>query len=220
MIMDEHVEETMANAKRDHLPNPFLSLIPLAAILILFNVVGLAIEFSLLIGVLIGFVLLFRFCSSPGKWLETFNKSASNSAVIILNTAMVIGFAGVIKATVSFENLVIWLATLSMPPLVYIAVTVALCAAAAASASGGIGVALTTFQDTYLSMGVAPEVIHRLATVTCGTLDSLPHTGGVCSLLSICHQTHKEAFLHMFVTCTLMPMIASAGIIIWHMILG
>ena len=69
-------------------------------------------------------------------------------------------------------------------------------------------------------MGVAPEVIHRLATVTCGTLDSLPHTGGVCSLLSICHQTHKEAFLHMFVTCTLMPMIASAGIIIWHMILG
>lgn len=46
---------------------------------------------------------------------------------------MVIGFAGVIKATVSFENLVIWLATLSMPPLVYIAVTVALCAAAAAS---------------------------------------------------------------------------------------
>lgn len=218
--MDEHVAETMANAKRNNLPNPILSLIPLVMILVLFNVVGLAIETSLLIGVLSGFVLLFKFCDSPSKWLETFNKSASNSAVIILNTAMVIGFAGVIKVTTSFENLVAWLGTLSMPPLVYVAVTVALCAAAAASASGGIGVALTTFQDTYLSMGIAPEVIHRLATVTCGTLDSLPHTGGVCSLLSICHQTHKEAFLHMFVTCTIMPMIASAGIIIWHTVLG
>lgn len=84
--MDEHVEATMANAKRDNLPNPFLSLIPLAVILILFNAVGLVIEFSLLIGVLSGFVLLFQFCDSPSKWLETFNKSASNSAVIILRS--------------------------------------------------------------------------------------------------------------------------------------
>ena len=219
-VMDKHVTEAMETAKRENLPHPVISILPLVVILIMFNILKQAIEFSLLVGVLVGFAILFRYGGSAQEWLHTFNESASNAAIIILNTAMVIGFAGVIKETSSFGNLVSWLGGLSMPPLVYVALTVALCAAAAASASGGIGVALTTFQETYLSMGVAPEVIHRLATITCGTLDSLPHTGGICSLLQICHQTHKEAYIHMFITCTVLPFVASAGLIIWHMLLG
>lgn len=219
-ILDEHVEETMKKSKSDNLPKPFLSFIPLILILVLFNIVGLDIEVALLIGVLAGFVIFFKKAKSPSDWLDTFNECSKNSVLIISNTAMVIGFAGVIKETSAFDNLIIALGNLSMSPLVYVAVTVSLSAAAAASASGGIGVALTTFGDTYISMGVAPEVIHRISTVACGTLDTLPHTGGQISLLNICHQTHKESYRHMFVTCTLLPMVSVACIIIWHMILG
>lgn len=215
-VVDDHVEAAMKNSQDRQLPNPVMSVLPLLVILFLFNVLHIAIEFSLLAGVMFAVIILFRYGGSLHEWLGVFNKGANNSALVILNTAMVIGFASVIKQTSAFTNLVSWLGSLSMSPLVYVFITVGLCAAAAASASGGIGVALTTFKGTYLSLGVAPEIIHRLSVITCGTLDSLPHTGGIISLLNICQQNHKDAYKHMCVTCCIIPMIAAAALILWH----
>lgn len=79
-----------------------------------------------------------------------------------------------------------------------------------------MGVALEAFKDTYLSLGIAPEIIHRIAVIAGGTFDSLPHTGGQITLLNICRQTHKEAYLHMFVTECVIPMITVAVLILWH----
>lgn len=219
-VEDEHVKEVMDKIQNNNLPNVFLSFIPLILILILFNIIKLEIETSLFFGVITGFLMFIKYGKSGENWLNTFNESSKNSAMIIVNTSVVIGFASVIKETDAFNNLISYLGTLNMNPLIYIAVTVSLSAAAAASASGGIGVALTTFGETYASMGVPSEIVHRISTVACGTLDSLPHTGGQISLLNICHQTHKEAYIHMFITCTVLPMISVLGIIIWHMIFG
>ncbi len=220
-VEDDHTIRVMEEANFDEtqLPNSILSFIPLAVILVMFNALNIAIEVSLLSGILVGLAIFFKRVA-PKKWLEKFNDSAKNSAITILNTSMVIGFAGVIKETASFTSLIVALEGISLPPFAYVGVTGALSAAAAASASGGIGVALTTFGETYLRMGISPEVIHRITTIASGTLDSLPHTGGQITLLNICHQTHNQAYKHMFVTCTLLPIVSVVGLIIWHTILG
>lgn len=215
-VSDAVVEEEMTRGQDKSLPNPVLAFIPLVVIIVLFNVVHLAIEASLLAGVLLGIALLWKYGGNAGDWLQVCNKGANNSATVILNTAMVVGFAGVMKQTEAFSALVSALGSVSMNPMVYVAITSGLCAAAAASASGGMGVALEAFKDTYLSFGLAPEVIHRIAVIAGGTFDSLPHTGGQITLLNICHQTHKEAYFHMFMTECVIPLITVALLILWH----
>lgn len=215
-VTDEYVEAEMSKNVGNELPNAFSALLPLILIIVLFNVFHLAIEIALTVGVLFSIVLLYKYGGNASTWLQVCNKGANNSATVILNTAMVVGFAGVMKQTTAFSSLVSNLGNMSLNPLVYVAITAGLCAAAAASASGGMGVALEAFKDTYLSLGIAPEIIHRIAVISSGTLDSLPHTGGQITLLNICHQTHKEAYIHMFVTECIIPTIVVIGLIIWH----
>jgi len=215
-VTDEYVEAEMNKSIDKAMPNPFISLLPLIVIIVLFNVVHLAVEIALTVGVLSGIVLLYRYGGNASAWLQVCNKGANNSATVILNTAMVVGFAGVMKTTTAFSTLVSNLGNMSMSPLVYVAITSALCAAAAASASGGMGVALEAFKETYLSFGISPEIIHRIAVIAGGTFDSLPHTGGQITLLNICRQSHKDAYLHMFVTECIIPLIVVTALIIWH----
>ena len=215
-IADEVTEKEMEQDPDEKIPSALMALLPLLVIVVLFNVIRLPIEVSLLSGILVAMVTMWKYGKSPAKWLEVCNKGANNSAIVILNTAMVVGFAGVIKDTAAFKELVQSLGSLHMNPLVYVAVTSGLCAAAAASASGGMGVALEAFKDSYLALGVSPEVIHRIACIASGTFDSLPHTGGQVTLLNICHQTHKEAYIHMFVTECIIPSIVVAMLIVWH----
>ena len=215
-VSDSHVEEEMNRNDGKAMPHPLLALLPLCIILGLFNVFRIAIEISLLVGVLSGIALMYRYGGDREAWLSVGNKGAVNSAVVILNTAMVVGFAGVIRQTDAFSLLVDSLGGFNLPPLIFVFVTVAVCAGAAASASGGMGVALEAFSKIYLSLGISPEIIHRVAVISVGTLDSLPHAGGQITLLNICRLTHKEAYSHMFVTQCVIPIIAVVALIIWH----
>ncbi|WP_101877665.1 GntP family permease [Lachnoclostridium edouardi] len=217
-IMDDVVKEEMEEKPEGKLPKVWLALLPMAVILVLYNVIGISIEFALLAGVLVAFITMYSYGGGSEQWLKTFNKGAGNTTGVILNVSLVVGFAGVMKQTEMFQMMVDSIGSLSIPPLVFVAVTTAACSAASASSSGGMGVAMATFSGTYLSMGINPEIIHRVAVVAASTLDTLPHTGGQITLLQICHQTHKDSFSHIFVTQAIIPTICLIGLIIWHSI--
>jgi H+/gluconate symporter-like permease len=139
-----------------------------------------------------------------------------NSAPAILNTAIVVGFAGVVRGTVGFEQIIEMLKNLQMPPLLFVGITAAVAAGAAGSASGGLGVAYAALGSTYASLGVPMGWVHRVSVIAAGTLDTLPHQGAQITLLSICHQTHKEAYWPIFVTQIVIPVIAMLAIIVLH----
>ena len=147
-------------------------------------------------------------------------RSAADSGVAILNTAIVVGFGGVVKNTQGFADLVTALKGMSMPPLVFVMITVAICAGACGSASGGMGVAFNALTDTYLALGAKLPYIHRIATIAAGTLDTLPHQGAQITLLGICKLTHKEAYFDIaitqiiipFITCGLFIVLAQMGL--------
>ena len=140
-------------------------------------------------------------------WLQVFNKGAADSGVSILNTAIVVGFGGVVKNTQGFTDLVQALQGMKMSPLVFVMITVAICAGACGSASGGMGVAFSALTKTYQALGVSLEQVHRIAAIAAGTLDTLPHQGAQITLLGICKMTHKEAYFDIAITQILIPFI-------------
>ena len=87
-----------------------------------------------------------------------------------------------------------------------------------ASASGGLTITLDALAPTYLQMAsalnISPEILHRVASLACGGLDTLPHNGAVITTLAICGLTHKESYKDIFVTSVLIPIIVTAIIVI------
>lgn len=196
-------------ANESELPNPWISMIPPLVILIAFNGFGLPVEGAVLLGTLLAIALLWKYVKGGiGAWINVLNKGGTNSCTAILNTALVVGFASIVRETAGFKSIIAGLLDLNLPPLVFVAITVAIAAGAAGSASGGMGVAFDALKDTYISMGVNLQHVHRIAAIASGTLDTLPHQGAQITLLNICGQTHKEAYWDIAVTQIFIPFAA------------
>ena len=86
--------------------------------------------------------------------------------------------------------------------LVNEAVTVTALAGITGSASGGMSIALATMADSFVaaahSAGIPLEVLHRIAAMASGGMDTLPHNGAVITLLAVTGLTHKDAYRDIF----------------------
>ena len=201
--------------KDEELPNPLLAIIPPILILVLFNVLKFPLEGAVLGGCLCSIIFFYkRIEKGIDGWIEVLNKGAQNSVIAILNTALVVGFAGVVSKTKGFSILIEKLKSMKLSPAWFVAITVSIAAGAAGSASGGLGVAFAALGDVYKTLPISPESIHRIAAIAAGTLDSLPHQGAQITLLAICGLTHKEGYLDIGITQILIPFIALAGVCI------
>jgi H+/gluconate symporter-like permease len=82
-----------------------------------------------------------------------------------------------------------------------------------------MSVAFAALKDTYIALGVPLPWVHRISVIAAGTLDTLPHQGAQITLLSICHQTHREAYWPIFVTQLAIPVVALFVLIGYHAII-
>ncbi|SHJ47886.1 H+/gluconate symporter [Dethiosulfatibacter aminovorans DSM 17477] len=200
--IDETVHES------SELPNPILSAIPAILILLCFNILKMPVEGAVMIGIITATVFLWNKIRSVDNYIAIINKGAANSATAILNTAIVVGFAGVVRVTDGFGNIIAGLKNLKMSPMWFVAITAAIAAGAAGSASGGLGIAYEALKQTYIDMGVNLEYVHRISVIAAGTLDTLPHQGAQITLLAICGLTHKEGYFDIAITQIIIPFIA------------
>ena len=122
-----------------------------------------------------------------------------------MNTASEYGFGAVIAALPGF--LVIADALRTIPnPLVNEAITVSALAGITGSASGGMGIALAAMADTFIAnaqaAGIPMEVLHRVAAMASGGMDTLPHNGAVITVLAVSGLTHRQSYKDIFaITC-------------------
>ena len=190
------------------LPSPVTAFIPIIIIVVLFNVVKMPVEAAVFIGVLAAFILMFRKINTARGWIEVFNKGAQDCGPAILNTAIVVGFGGAMQSTEAFKNLITLLQNLSIPPMLFVFITVAICGAACGSASGGMGVAFGALTDIFKGLGINLEYVHRIGTMAAGAFGTMPHQGALITLLGICKLTHKEAYFDVLVTQLVIPTLA------------
>ncbi len=202
---DKKVEATAAA----ELPNPLVSALPLVAVVVLLNIFDLNIITSLLAGIILGLALNFKRIPSM---IATINGGASGSVLAIINTSAAVGFGAVVRAVPGFETLTNMMLGIKGNPLISEAVAVNVLAGATGSASGGMGIALAALGEKYMelaaSSGISPEAFHRIASLSSGGLDTLPHNGAVLTLLAVTAMTHKDSYIDIFMTCTAIPVLS------------
>ena len=173
-------------------PGAAVSFIPLAAVILLFNVTEIGIVACLLIGIVLSLVLFYR--SIPWKeLLPAVNQAATTSVTVIINTATIVGFGAVAKITPFYIWAVDLLEQSTANPYVVAAVGSNLFACILGSSSGGLTLMYTSLKDVFLAyaaQGFNLEFIHRLCSLGSGGLDSMPWNGSIVSVFGICHTTH------------------------------
>jgi H+/gluconate symporter-like permease len=117
-----------------------------------------------------------------------------------------------------------WVLGIEGGPLVSLAVSTNVLAALTGSASGGLTIALEALGPTYVQLaaelGIDPALMHRVAVIGAGTLDSLPHNGAVVTLLAVCGATHKESYLDIVMVAIVGAIVALAAVILLGTLFG
>jgi H+/gluconate symporter-like permease len=148
---------------------------------------------------------------------ETMDSGANASVLPVLSVASLVGFGAVVAAVPAFEIVRDWVLSIEGGPLVSLAVATNLLAALTGSASGGLTIALDALGSTYTRLavehGIDPALLHRIAVMSAGTLDSLPQNGAVVTLLAVCGSTHRESYFDIVMVAIVGPVIALAAVI-------
>jgi H+/gluconate symporter-like permease len=148
---------------------------------------------------------------------ETMDAGANASVLPVLSVASLVGFGAVVAAMPAFEMVRDWVLGIGGGPLVSLAVSTNILAALTGSASGGMTIALDALGSTYMALaaetGLDPAVLHRVAVMSAGTLDSLPHNGAVVTLLAVCGSTHKDSYFDIVMAVIIGPIVALVAVI-------
>ena len=147
----------------------------------------------------------------------TMDAGVNASALPAISVASLVGFGAVVAAMPAFAVVRDAVLGIGGGPLVSLAVATNTLAALTGSASGGLTIALDALGGTYLqraaAIGMDPALLHRVAVIGSGTLDSLPHNGAVVTLLAVCGATHRESYRDVFMVAIVGAIVALVVVI-------
>jgi len=155
---------------------------------------------------------------------QTVDAGANASVLPAVSVASLVGFGAVVAAMPAFAVVKDWVLGIGGGPLVSLAVATNVLAALTGSASGGLTIALDALGETFMTrageIGLDPALLHRVAVISSGTLDSLPHNGAVITLLAVCGSSHRESYRDIVMVGIISALLALVAVIVLGSLLG
>ncbi len=158
-----------------------------------------AVQGALVAGILTVLALSFR--SLLVRFAEASKAAVAGALLAAMNTASEYGFGAVIAVLPGFLTIRDSLAQIQNP-LVNEAITISTLAGITGSASGGLSIALAAMAKQFIAAAEAAhipmEVLHRIAAMASGGMDTLPHNGAVITVLAVTGLTHRQSYGDIF----------------------
>jgi len=161
-------------------------------------------------------VVLFNRARLPAL-RQSMDAGANASVLPAISVASLVGFGAVIAALPAFAAVRDWVLAIEGGPLVSLAVAINVLAALTGSASGGLTIALDALGHNYMAIasqaGINPALMHRVAVISAGTLDTLPHNGAVVTLLALCGASHRDSYFDIVIVGIVGPVFGLIAVI-------
>lgn len=155
---------------------------------------------------------------------ESLDAGANSAALPMLMIASLVGFGAVIAAMPAFETVRDAVFSVQGGPLVSLTLAMNVLAGLTGTASGGMAIVLNAFGENFMQLArdnnIDPSLMHRVTTISAGTLDALPHNGTVLLLLKISGLTHRESYLDMIMTVIVSVIIALGAVLVLGSMFG
>ena len=192
-------EEEMADNKK--LPSFTLSIMPLIvliAVIIIFSKVENIILIALALTICLCAVVFNGYLDNHTGVL---NDGATGAVGSAFGAANAVAFGAVLTTAPSFESVKNFLLRMPGPALVSLGVIAALLspvmgATGATGATGAISTVITQLGETYVSMGIPAEVVHRVVVIAGGALTFATQSGAVITFNAVSGLNFKNGFIH------------------------
>lgn len=181
-----------------------MCLAPSVVLVLVLNVLNQHVVVATICAIVVALILYSKHLDNK---LETAKSGIPVSVNSICVASMVVAFGSVVSASPGFGFIIGLLNGVPGPPIVQLIIAVNVAAGITGSASGGLTIALDSLSQRFLDMGMQPELIHRIACISSGGLDSLPHNGTIINELGVAKLTHKSGYRPLGVCSVLIPLI-------------
>jgi H+/gluconate symporter-like permease len=155
---------------------------------------------------------------------QSLDAGANASVLPLLTVSSLVGFGAVVGALPAFATVRDAVLSIQGGPLVSLTIAMNALAGLTGTASGGMAIALNALGDTFMTLArehdINPELMHRITTLSAGTLDALPHNGTVLILLNLAGLTHRESYFDMVMTVIVTCIIALIAVLILGSVFG
>lgn len=198
--------ETFAPGPKDILNNKtdkkigfFRCILPLLALLILFNYFKLNIALAILLSCVVA-VMVFYPELRKEKILYSLNEGAFQALLPTVTIAGINGFAAVAQTVPEYEKIINGLLTSSLPPVLMLILSIALICMITGGSTTGAQIALPVITPVLTGLGLSLPFIHRVGTFAATMLDSIPSSGAIIMAINIAGLKMKEGYPPVFVS--------------------
>ncbi|WP_156289826.1 GntP family permease [Oceanobacillus salinisoli] len=212
----EEDDEEASKVLKSNIPPFIISILPIV-LLIAVILVGSILEIpniiviGLAVSVIASAILFHKYIPNQK---EVINEGASGSIMPVFLTSSAVAFGVVITIAPGFNYISDFILNIPGDPLISLSVASALFGGITGSASGALGIVMEAFGQSYLEMGLNPDVIHRVSAIASSTITLMPHNGAVLTFLALTGLTHKNGFKYQFIAVTGANVLALIAVLI------
>ena len=189
-------------------PKALVALLPLLALVLLFNIFSIDIFSSTMIAWLFSIVLFWKYLpKKDGKrtneMLDVFTAAGTMAFGPCSAVGSIVGFTSIVQTLPEFQAMLDGVFNFNMPAALILIIAVFLIAALTSSSTAAIRVAVPMVAERCTTAGLSLAFIHRVSCFACSIVDTLPYGTAVIINLGIADLDMKEGYPPMFIATTL-----------------
>lgn len=211
-IAYEEIDEG-AGASEKPTQNFVFTLLPLIFVFITYSLLQLELVVCML-GAIVLAILLFCVLGRDNGFNYTttvnmLNDGIKTGSYVYFTVAALMGFAGVVQSTASFNAIIDWIGALPGHPLVIATFGVIVFCLLTASPVASLQLGLAPFKGAIEAGTLSAAAIHRCAVVATTTFESMPYSGAAIIAVSSFGVSFKDSYKHCFVVSVLITLLAT-----------
>lgn len=189
-------------------PKALVALLPLLALVLLFNIFSIDIFSSTMIAWLFSIVLFWKYLpKKDGKrtneMLDVFTAAGAMAFGPCSAVGSIVGFTSIVQTLPEFQAMLDGVFNFNMPAALILIIAVCLIADLTSSSTAAIRVAVPMVAERCTAAGLSLAFIHRVSCFACSIVDTLPYGTAVIINLGIADLDMKEGYPPMFIATTL-----------------
>ena len=187
-------------------PSFIVSLTPIIVTLILVNFLSVNMMAGFIAGCILSAVM---FRKNINDMSDCISQGFNDGIMPCILISAVVGIGSVIAETPVFAIIRDNVINLPINGLTKIALVTTIVSGVCASATGGLKITMDLFGKQFLATGFPPEIVHRVAAIASGGLDSLPWCGTIVTLFTLSGVGYNKGYKAVAVETVILPIVAS-----------
>jgi H+/gluconate symporter-like permease len=208
-VFTESDEEVKSSSDDKTGPHWALAFVPMILMFITYNVLKQHIVTSLFLGIVLAILLFWKHINGFPGFYKLAVPAINQASMLSVIGGSLAGLGGVISAAPTFPVITSGLLNLGLPALYKASIAIMLVTGVAGGAPTGLSIALPIFKDTFTSMGIGLQELHRISVFSSQTLDTLPTNAALVMVSGIARTTLQKSYKYIFITTVLNTIIGA-----------